>query len=98
MYGSRGVLCLPSLSVTQTIAALLTERLPCPFMLLLCHHPCSTPIKDAAAKKLGLVDEVVPPQQLLEASKRLALDIAGGAVVYVAAGDELHCEGSSTVH
>ena len=36
----------------------------------------STPIKDGAARKLGLVDEVVPPQQLLEAAKKLALDIA----------------------
>lgn len=37
----------------------------------------SKPIKDAAAKKLGLVDEVAPPAQLLEAAKQLALDIAG---------------------
>jgi enoyl-CoA hydratase/3-hydroxyacyl-CoA dehydrogenase len=37
----------------------------------------STPVKDAAALKLGLVDAVVPPQQLLPAAKQLALDIAG---------------------
>jgi len=37
----------------------------------------SKPIKEAAAQKLGLVDEVVPLQQLLEAAQRLALDMAG---------------------
>jgi enoyl-CoA hydratase/carnithine racemase len=38
------------------------------------------PIKDSAAKKLGLVDEVVPGGQeaLLKAAKALALDIAEG--------------------
>jgi enoyl-CoA hydratase/3-hydroxyacyl-CoA dehydrogenase len=38
------------------------------------------PIKDSAAKKLGLVDEVVPGGQeaLLKAAKSLALDIAEG--------------------
>lgn len=40
----------------------------------------SKPIKEAAAKKLGLVDEVVPPAQLLEAARTLALDMAGGQV------------------
>ena len=39
--------------------------------------PRSTPIKDGAAAKLGLVDAVVPPERLLEAAKALALDIAG---------------------
>ncbi len=38
----------------------------------------SKPIKDGAAKKLGLVDEVVPPGQLLAAAKSFALDMAGG--------------------
>jgi enoyl-CoA hydratase/3-hydroxyacyl-CoA dehydrogenase len=36
------------------------------------------PIKDAQAVKLGLVDKVVPPAQLLEAARQLALDIAQG--------------------
>ncbi|KAL4446209.1 hypothetical protein ABPG77_003016 [Micractinium sp. CCAP 211/92] len=38
----------------------------------------SKPIKDGAAKKLGLVDEVVPPGQLLAAAKSFALDMAAG--------------------
>ncbi|KAI3432440.1 hypothetical protein D9Q98_003993 [Chlorella vulgaris] len=38
----------------------------------------STPIKDRAALKLGLVDAVVPAAQLLEAAKQMALDIAAG--------------------
>jgi enoyl-CoA hydratase/3-hydroxyacyl-CoA dehydrogenase len=38
----------------------------------------SQPVKDGAAKKLGLVDAVVPPDQLLSAAKALALDIAAG--------------------
>lgn len=37
----------------------------------------STPIKDRAARELGLADEVVPPGQLLEVAKRVAFDIAG---------------------
>jgi enoyl-CoA hydratase/carnithine racemase len=40
----------------------------------------STPIKDRAALKLGLVDEVVPAAQLLEAAKQMALDIAGAGI------------------
>ncbi|EFN52227.1 hypothetical protein CHLNCDRAFT_59763 [Chlorella variabilis] len=38
----------------------------------------STPIKDRAARELGLADEVVPPGQLLEVAKRVAFDIAAG--------------------
>lgn len=38
----------------------------------------STPVKVPAAKELGLVDVVVPPQQLLSVAKKLALDIAAG--------------------
>jgi enoyl-CoA hydratase/3-hydroxyacyl-CoA dehydrogenase len=38
----------------------------------------STPIGHAAALKLGLVDEVVPKEQLLAAAKAWALDIAAG--------------------
>eukprot|EP00195_Chlamydomonas_chlamydogama_P011374 CAMPEP_0202900968 /NCGR_PEP_ID=MMETSP1392-20130828/12462_1 /ASSEMBLY_ACC=CAM_ASM_000868 /TAXON_ID=225041 /ORGANISM="Chlamydomonas chlamydogama, Strain SAG 11-48b" /LENGTH=718 /DNA_ID=CAMNT_0049587441 /DNA_START=176 /DNA_END=2332 /DNA_ORIENTATION=+ len=38
----------------------------------------SQPIKHDAALKLGLVDEVVPKDQLLQAAKRRALDIATG--------------------
>uniref|UniRef100_A0A7R9VSF7 3-hydroxyacyl-CoA dehydrogenase n=1 Tax=Chlamydomonas euryale TaxID=1486919 RepID=A0A7R9VSF7_9CHLO len=38
----------------------------------------STPIKAPAAAKLGLVDEVVPLEQLLDAAKHHALDIAEG--------------------
>eukprot|EP00775_Hariotina_reticulata_P003942 gene3942-4196_t len=38
----------------------------------------STPIKDSAALKLGLVDAVVPQQELLAAAKQRALDIAEG--------------------
>lgn len=38
---------------------------------------CSAPIKDGAALKLGLVEGVVPADQLLSAAKQLALDIAG---------------------
>lgn len=38
----------------------------------------STPIKDSAALKLGLLDAVVPQQELLAAAKKHALDIAEG--------------------
>jgi enoyl-CoA hydratase/carnithine racemase len=38
----------------------------------------STPIKDSEALKLGLLDAVVPPEQLLAAAKQHALDIAEG--------------------
>lgn len=38
----------------------------------------STPIKAEAAAELGLVDALVPKDQLLQAAKQLALDIAGG--------------------
>jgi enoyl-CoA hydratase/3-hydroxyacyl-CoA dehydrogenase len=38
----------------------------------------SAPIKEGAAKKLGLVDGVVPKDKLLDAAKQLALDIAAG--------------------
>jgi enoyl-CoA hydratase/carnithine racemase len=37
----------------------------------------SAPIKAEAAAKLGLVDLLAPPQQLLGAAKQLALEIAG---------------------
>ncbi|KDD75648.1 3-hydroxyacyl-CoA dehydrogenase, partial [Helicosporidium sp. ATCC 50920] len=40
----------------------------------------SKPIKDAEALKLGLVEAVVPPQELLSKAKSLALDIASGRV------------------
>jgi enoyl-CoA hydratase/carnithine racemase len=38
----------------------------------------STPINDKAGLKAGLLDAVVPQQQLLEAAKQQALDIAAG--------------------
>ena len=38
----------------------------------------SQPIKEGAAKKLGLVDDVVPKDQLLPAARKLALAIAAG--------------------
>lgn len=38
----------------------------------------STPIKDQAALKAGLVDAIVPADQLLAAAKQRALDIASG--------------------
>lgn len=38
----------------------------------------SAPVKAEKAKGLGLVDAVVPPDQLLAAAKKLALDIAAG--------------------
>lgn len=38
----------------------------------------STPIKDSEALKLGLVDAVVPANELLQAAKKHALDIAEG--------------------
>ena len=38
----------------------------------------STPIKEKAALKAGLLDGVVPKEQLLEAARRLALEIAAG--------------------
>jgi len=40
----------------------------------------SQPIKDGPALKLGLVDQVFPAGQVLEAAKRLALEIAGVAL------------------
>ena len=38
----------------------------------------SQPLKEGAAKKLGLVDDVVPKDQLLPAARKLALAIAAG--------------------
>ena len=38
----------------------------------------SQPIKEGAAKKLGLVDDVVPKEKLLPAARQLALAIAAG--------------------
>lgn len=37
----------------------------------------SKPIKSEEGKQLGLVDEVVPPADLLSAARKWALDIAG---------------------
>lgn len=36
----------------------------------------SKPIKDKEALKAGLIDGIFPPDQLLQAAKKLALDIA----------------------
>ena len=38
----------------------------------------SQPLKEGAAKKLGLVDDVLPKDQLLPAARKLALAIAAG--------------------
>ncbi len=47
--------------------------------LRVCVRVCAQPINDKAALKLGLVDAVVPADQLLAAARKLALDIAGAA-------------------
>ena len=39
----------------------------------------SRPLRDRAALKAGLVDQVVPREQLMAAARRLALDIAGAS-------------------
>lgn len=46
------------------------------------NQTCSAlcPPQDKEAAQLGLVEEVVPPEQLLEAAKRMALDMAGAWV------------------
>ena len=38
----------------------------------------SKPIKAEEGKELGLIDEIVPPNQLLSAARRVALDLASG--------------------
>jgi enoyl-CoA hydratase/3-hydroxyacyl-CoA dehydrogenase len=63
---------LPGFGGTQRLPRLVGLQKACEMMLT------SAPIKEGAAKKLGLVDGVVPKDKLLVAAKQLALDIAAG--------------------
>jgi len=63
---------LPGFGGTQRLPRLVGLQKALEMMLT------SAPIKDGAARKLGLVDDVVPQAQLLEAARRMALDIAEG--------------------
>lgn len=63
---------LPGFGGTQRLPRLVGLQKALQMMLT------SQPIKDVEARKLGLVDEVVPLDQLLQAARALALDIAEG--------------------
>lgn len=63
---------LPGFGGTQRLPRLVGLQQAIQMMLT------SKPIKDKAALKLGLVDSVVPAENLLAAAKSLALEIAEG--------------------
>ncbi|KAL3160104.1 hypothetical protein ABBQ32_010882 [Trebouxia sp. C0010 RCD-2024] len=63
---------LPGFGGTQRLPRLVGLQKACEMMLT------SQPIKEGAAKKLGLVDDVVPKEKLLPAARQLALAIAAG--------------------
>ena len=65
---------IPGLAGTQRLPRLIGVQAAVPATLTGKH------IKAADAMKLGLVDQVVPPAQLLQAAGKLALDIADGKV------------------